>query len=294
MGMISTAEAAKRWGVSERSVRNYCAQGRVPGAVMVGKTWSIPDVATKPQRSNARNPESALLQRLREERELSMPGGIYHRVQIELTYNSNHIEGSRLTRDETRLIFETSTIRADSPRNVNDIIETVNHFRCIDYIIDHAQDPISQDMVKELHRMLKTSTRDAGAEWFAVGAYKRLPNEVGGRMTTAPEDVEREMDELIRTYEDLANASMRDVVAFHAQFERVHPFQDGNGRVGRLLMFKECLRWGIVPFIITDELKFYYYRGLSEWSEEEGFLMDTCLAAQDAFKRALDRFGIPW
>ena len=149
-------------------------------------------------------------------------------------------------------------------------------------------------MVKELHRMLKTSTRDAGAEWFAVGAYKRLPNEVGGRMTTAPEDVEREMDELIRTYEDLANASMRDVVAFHAQFERVHPFQDGNGRVGRLLMFKECLRWGIVPFIITDELKFYYYRGLSEWSEEEGFLMDTCLAAQDAFKRALDRFGIPW
>lgn len=294
MGFLSASEIAKLWGVSERSVRNYCAQGRVPGAYLVGKTWNIPADATKPTRSNAKMPTgNPLLERLREEKHSKIKGGIYHKVQVELTYNSNHIEGSRLSLDQTLLIFETATVTADGkPVSIDDIIETQNHFRAIDYLIDKATSPLSEGMLKELHRILKTSTTDASKNWFAVGDYKRLPNEVGGKETTAPEDVSKEISRLLKRYNPRSSHTLEDIIDFHVRFERIHPFQDGNGRVGRLIMFKECLANGIVPFIITDEMKAFYYRGLAEWGNEKGFLTDTCLTAQDKFKAMLDYFRI--
>ncbi len=296
MGFLSVAEIAKLWGVSERSVRNYCAQGRVPGAFLTGKTWNIPEGAAKPERSNAKpSATTPLLKRLREEKASGTKGGIYHKIQIELTYNSNHIEGSRLSLDQTRLIFETATVGLEGePIRVDDIIETQNHFRAIDYIIDHAQEPLSEGMIKELHRILKASTTDSTRDWFAVGDYKRLPNEVGGRQTTLPENVSKEVKGLLRDYDPRVMHSLDDILGFHVAFERFHPFQDGNGRIGRLIMFKECLAGSEVPFIITDDMKAFYYRGLAEWDREKGFLADTCLAAQDRFKAMLDYFRIAY
>lgn len=296
MGFLSAAEIAEIWGVSERSVRNYCSQGRVPGAFLTGKTWNIPADAAKPIRSNAkRSGATPLLTRLREEKASRVKGGIYHRIQIELTYNSNHIEGSRLSLDQTRLIFETATITAqDEPVRIDDIVETHNHFRAIDYVIDHAQDPLSEGMIRELHRILKAGTTDSAKDWFAVGEYKRLPNEVGGRKTTLPENVKEEVEGLLKGYDPRSKHSLEDIIGFHVEFEGIHPFQDGNGRVGRLVMFKECLSNDVVPFVITDEMKAFYYRGLSEWTHERGFLADTCLAAQDRFKAELDYFRIPY
>jgi Fic family protein len=238
---------------------------------------------------------SPLLARLKDERASRMSGGIYHKVQVELTYNSNHMEGSQLTHDQTRLIFETATVGAEGVAlRVDDVIEAANHFRCVDYIIDHALEPLSEPLFKELHRMLKSSTSDADKDWFAMGDYKRLPNEVGGRSTTPPEDVSREMQRVIATYETVPAHSLDDVIAFHVAFERIHPFQDGNGRVGRLIMFKECLRHTITPFVISDDTKLFYYRGLARWDGEKGWLRDTCLSAQDTFKEWLDYFRIPY
>ena len=236
---------------------------------------------------------------LRRERQGSIRGGIYHKVQVELTYNSNHIEGSRLTHDQTRYIYEANTISTDSDGiNVDDIIETTNHFRCLDFMIDYVDEPISEEMMKQLHLMLKTGTSDSRKDWFAVGAYKKLPNEVGGHETTAPEDVSVQMEQLVTEYHVGSNTSpcktFEDILDFHYRFERIHPFQDGNGRVGRLIMFKECLRNGIVPFIIEDDLKMFYYRGLENWTTERGYLRDTCLTAQDRFKAYLDYFRIPY
>ena len=301
MPYLSVAKVSALWGISERSVRNYCAQGRIPGAFLVGKTWSIPADAKKPERLNSRsahtapeNDTSPLLARLQEERASRMSGGIYHRIQVELTYNSNHMEGSRLTRDQTRLIFETKTIAAEGGAvRVDDVIEAANHFRCVDYVIDRALDPLSEQLVKELHRMLKSSTSDADRDWFAVGDYKLLPNEVGGRGTTPPEDVACEMQKAIAAYETLPSYTLDDIIAFHVAFERIHPFQDGNGRVGRLIMFKECLRHAITPFVISDDMKLFYYRGLARWDSEKGWLRDTCLSAQDTFKGWLDYHRIP-
>jgi len=204
------------------------------------------------------------------------------------------MEGSRLTRDQTRLIFETQTVGAEGAVRVDDIIEAANHFRCVDYVIDHAEDPLTEGLVKELHRLLKASTSDSDKDWFAVGEYKRLPNEVGGRETTAPENVAREMRELLSSYERVPSRGLEDIVAFHVAFERIHPFQNGNGRVGQLVMFKECLRSGVVPLVIDDDKKLFYYRGLSRWDEERGWLMDTCLSAQDVFKEWLDYFRVEY
>ena len=296
MEFLSAAEIAEIWGVSERSVRNYCAQGRVPGSFLTGKTWNIPADAEKPARSNAKGQaDSPLLSRLREEKASGTKGGIYHKIQVELAYNSNRIEGSRLSLDQTRLIFETATIGAgDGPVRVDDILETQNHFRAVDYVIDHAQQPLSEGMIKELHRILKAGTTDSAKDWFAVGGYKRLPNEVAGRKTTQPEDVDREVSALLKKYDPRKKHSFSDILGFHVAFERIHPFQDGNGRVGRLVMFKECLASRVVPFVIADDMKVFYYRGLSEWDYERGFLTDACLAAQDRFKAMLDYFRIPY
>ena len=296
MNYISVSDTAKKWNISERSVRNYCAEGRVSGAVLVGKIWMIPESAEKPIRKTRSDatPET-LLDILQREKNTSLSGGIYHKVQIELTYNSNHIEGSRLTHDQTRYIFETNTIGVTNDNvNVDDIVETSNHFRCIDQVIRQMAEPVTQGLIKQLHALLKNGTSDSRLDWFAVGDYKKLPNEVGGKDTTLPEDVAVEMKSLLSSYNAEKEKTLEEILDFHYRFERIHTFQDGNGRVGRLILFKECLRNNIVPFIIDDELKMFYYRGLSEWTLERGYLTDTCLAAQDKFKRYLDYFKIPY
>lgn len=293
MEYISVMQFAEKFGISERTARNYCASGKIEGAFLTGKTWNIPADAVLPQRKNVRKKVSPLLTMLREQKASRLKGGIYHRTQIDLTYNSNHIEGSRLTHDQTRYIFETNTIGiSDGIVNVDDIVETVNHFRCLDYIIDHAEEPLSESLIKQLHLLLKTGTSDSQKEWFAVGDYKRLPNEVGGIETCPPQEVHREMKNLISNYNQCKKKVLEHILDFHVRFEQIHPFQDGNGRVGRLIMFKECLANGIVPFIITDELKLFYYRGLHEWGHINGFLTDTCLTAQDQYKSLLDYFKI--
>lgn len=295
MEYISVVEFANKYGISERTARNYCAVGKIEGAVLIGKTWSIPKDALLPQRSSHKRKQSPLLIALREQKEARLSGGIYHRTQIDLTYNSNHIEGSRLTHDQTRYIFETNTIGfANENLRVDDIIETANHFRCVDMIIERAEQRLSEALIKELHAVLKAGTSDSRKEWFAVGEYKRLPNEVGGNETTPPERVKQEMYILIREYNALKTKCLDDIIDLHQRFEAIHPFQDGNGRVGRLIMFKECLANGIVPFIITDQLKLYYYRGLQQWPQIREYLRDTCLTAQDNYKTLLDYFRIEY
>lgn len=296
MNYLSVAETAKKWNISERSVRNYCAQERIPGAVLIGKTWHIPENAEKPARSNGKKtPVKTLLSILQEEKRTKYAGGIYHKTQIDLTYNSNHIEGSRLTHDQTRYIFETNTIGIENEvLNVDDVIETSNHFRCIDLIINHAASTLSEHFIKKLHHILKTSTSDSRKDWFAVGEYKRLPNEVGGMQTSLPEEVADRMKALLSDYNAVPKKTLDDILDFHVRFERIHPFQDGNGRVGRLIMFKECLKYNIVPFIIEENLKLFYYRGLKEWYNEKGYLTDTCLTAQDKYRAYLDYFRIPY
>lgn len=296
MKYYSVADMAKKWNISERSVRNYCAQGRVTGAVLNGKTWSIPENARKPERINKSKKQLiTLLDILKQEKDSRYSGGIYHKTQIELTYNSNHMEGSRLTHDQTRYIFETNTIGvSEEGINVDDVIETTNHFRCVDIIIDNAKATLTEKFIKELHFILKCGTSDCRKDWFKVGDYKNLPNEVGGMATTAPEEVSNELKKILKEYKTKKNKSLEDILDFHVKFERIHPFQDGNGRVGRLIMFKECLKYNIVPFIIEDNLKMFYYRGLKEWNEEQGFLKDTCLTAQDRYKQNLDYFKIKY
>ena len=259
---------------------------------MTGKTWNIPETAQKPLRKKrSKKIINNLLAILRKESKLS--GGIYHRLQIDMTYNSNHIEGSLLTHEQTRYIFETNTIGiSENIVNIDDIIETKNHFRCIDMIIDNAETKLTESFIKNLHRDLKIGTSDSKKAWFAVGEYKKLPNEVGGRRTVEPARVSEHIKQLLDVYNVTTKKSLEDIIAFHVAFETIHPFQDGNGRVGRLIMLKECLKHDIVPFIISDDLKMFYYRGLHEWNKEKGYLMDTCLTAQDRFKKLLDYFQI--
>lgn len=295
MKYLSVAEISAKWNISERTVRNYCASGRIPGAFLDGKTWRIPEDAQRPARKKRNTAPRTLLEVLREEKESKTKGGIYHKVQIDLTYNSNHIEGSRLSHDQTRYIYETNTIgMKDEIINIDDIVETVNHFKCIDMIIDNANYKLSERFIKQLHFVLKSGTSDSRKDWFAVGEYKRYPNEVDGIETVLPEQVEERVQQLLNQYNQNKTKTFEEVLEFHYEFETIHPFQDGNGRVGRLILFKECLRNNLVPFIIDEELKLYYYRGLHEWKSERGYLRDTCLTAQDKFKRYLDYFRIAY
>lgn len=296
MKYLSVAEIAKKWNISERSVRNYCALGKVEGAFLTGKTWNVPEDAQKPDRANKKLAlPKTLLEVLSAEKKAKLSGGIYHTVQIELTYNSNHIEGSRLTHDQTRYIFETNTIGVDGGIvKVDDIVETANHFKCVDLIIENAKKPLTEAFIKELHRTLKSGTTDARQDWFAVGDYKKLPNTVGGMHTAQPKEVSEKMKSLLFEYNAKKEKSFDDILDFHHKFERVHPFQDGNGRIGRLLLFKDCLKYNIVPFIIDEKLKLFYYRGLKEWTNERGYLRDTCLTAQDKFKKYLDYFEVKY
>ena len=296
MDYLSVVEISKKWGISARSVRNYCQAGRVPGAFLTGKTWNIPADAQKPARlPKASTEEENLLSILRREKKSKLPGDIYHKIQVDLTYNSNHIEGSQLTHDQTRFIFETNTIgMTQESINVDDIVETSNHFRCIDMIIDAATYKLTETMIKQLHNALKQGTSDSRKDWFVVGDYKKLPNEVGGQETTPPSQVHNEIKRLLNEYNSIESVTLDDILNFHVRFESIHPFQDGNGRIGRLIMFKECLKHNIVPFIISDQLKLYYYRGLQEWRREKGYLRDTCMTAQDLFSEIMDYFQIPY
>ena len=291
---ISVEEAAQNWQISERSARNYCAQGRVDGALLEGKTWKIPSTAKKPERKPRHSTiEETLLTFLKREKDAALKGGIYHKIQIDLTYNSNHIEGSKLTHDQTRYIFETKTLGVtDKAVKVDDIVETVNHFRCIDLIIEGAHTKLTESFIKQLHFILKSGTTDSQKSWFKVGDYKQLENEVGGNETTKPAEVAAAIKALLKEYNSKSKITFDDILDFHVRFESIHPFQDGNGRIGRLIMFKECLKHNIVPFIITEELKMYYYRGIQNWNDERGYLRDTCLTGQDAMKATLDYFGI--
>lgn len=293
MTYINVKQAAIKLGISERSVRNYCQNGRIDGAYLVGKTWYIPENVQKPSRKISKT--VSLAEIIAKEKKHRLSGGIYHSLMIEFTYNSNHIEGSRLSHDQTRYIFETNTVGIENGSvNVDDVIETVNHFRCIDYVIDNYKKILTENFVKKLHYILKSGTQDSFKEWFNVGGYKKLPNQVGGNETVRPEKVGYEIKKLISEYNSKNNVSFDDILNFHAAFEKIHPFQDGNGRVGRLVMLKECLKHDIVPFIIDDELKYFYYRGLAKWSEEKGYLIDTCYAAQDKFKKLLDYYKIKY
>ena len=296
MNYLSVSQMAKKWNMSERGVRKYCAEDKIPGAFLTGKTWNIPENAEKPERKNKKRDEPQnLLERLRAEKKASVKGGIYHKIQIELTYNSNHIEGSKLTHDQTRYIFETNTIGAENDAlNVDDIIETANHFKCIDMVIDNATYRLTEKFIKELHLTLKSGTSDSRKNWFNVGEYKKLPNEVGGKETAKPEDTANKIKTILKDYNQKDEHTLEEIIDFHYRFETIHPFQDGNGRVGRLIMFKECLKNNIVPFIIDEDLKMFYYRGLSEWNNEKGYLTDTCLAAQDKFKKYLEYFKVPY
>lgn len=287
-GLTKTA-LAQELGISSRTVAKISRGEKVAGHVIV-KIAAFLDC--KPEELYRSVSDNALLQTLRDEKSIRMPGGLYHELQVRMTYNSNHIEGSKLSEDQTRLIFETNTVDVGEGIPVDDIIETVNHFRAIDYVIDHAEDALTEDVIKQLHRILKQSTRDSALAWFTVGDYKKRANTVGGRETAKPKDVSARMQALLSDYEALETVSIDDIIRFHCEFERIHPFQDGNGRAGRLIALKECLRYNIVPFIIEDSKKMYYYRGLSEWDTEKGYLTDTCLDGQDTFKKLMAMFDI--
>ena len=294
MRYITVEAAAKKWGLSARSVQIHCQKGNIVGVNLRGKSWMIPEGAERPRRKpRAKGRPNSILAALKAEKRGQVKGALYHRLQIDFTYNSNHMEGSRLTHEQTRWIFETMTVgklAADIP--VDDIIETSNHFRCIDRIIDIANDKLSEPIIKELHLMLKAGTSDSQREWFRVGEYKILPNEVGGMETCAPEWVASEMRALLKSYNCKKRHTLEDIIDFHQRFESIHPFQDGNGRVGRLIMLKECLANRITPFIITEELKQFYYRGLVQWDSVPEYLLHTCRSAQDDFRALLAYFRI--
>lgn len=294
MNYISVSEFAKKWNIPERTVRNYCATKKIKGAFLTGKTWNIPEDTTLVSKGKEKKfSNNTLLNHFKEQKEMRLKGGIYHRTQIDLTYNSNRIEGSKLTHDQTRYIFETNTIGASKESiNVDDIIETTNHFRCIDLIIDKAKSKLTESLIKELHFLLKLGTSDSRKDWFNVGEYKKLPNEVGGNETCPPVAVTTKMAALLSGYHSIEKKTFEDIIDFHYKFEIIHPFQDGNGRVGRLIMFKECLANNVVPFIIDEDLKLFYYRGLQEWPHIKEYLLDTCLTAQDNYKTILQYFEI--
>lgn len=286
---ITRTNLARETGISSRTIAKISKGEKLSGKTL-GKIADY--LSCDPDELYEIRSDNPVLQRLREEKEARLPGGLYHELQVRMTYNSNHMEGSTLSEEQTRLIFETNTIDAGDGIPVDDILETVHHFRAIDYVIDHAEDPLTEDFIKELHYILKHDTRDASLAWFAVGDYKKRANVVGGRETARPKEVPGRMKKLLAAWNAKNDVSIIDIITFHSDFEYIHPFQDGNGRVGRLIALKECLHWNVVPFIIEDAKKSFYYRGLSEWRNEKGYLTDTCLDGQDTFRKLLDLFDV--
>ena len=293
MKYMSVAEAARKWGLTPRSIQLHCQRGNIPGVTMLGKSWQIPaDAARPPRKPRAKGLPRSILEALKAEKRGRIPGGLYHRLQIDFTYNTNHIEGSRLTREQTRWIFETQTlgeIAGDVP--VDDVVETAKHFRCIDIVIETAGAALTERYVKNLHAQLKSGTTDSRKEWFEVGGYKRLDNVVGDMETCPAKDVPCAMAELLAWWKN-AEKTFENLLDLHVRFEQIHPFQDGNGRVGRLILLKECLKHGITPFIIADDMRRFYYLGLREWRQgSRSRLLDTCRAGQDVVIAGLKHFG---
>ena len=286
---LTKTDLTKELGISSRTIAKISHSEKIADRVLV-KIASFLNCKKEDLYRNIS--ANIVLQRLRDEKSIHMPGGLYHELQIRMTYNSNHIEGSKLSEEQTRLIFETNTVDVGEGIPVDDIIETVNHFRAIDYVIDHAEEPLTEAIIKELHHILKQSTKASSLSWFAVGDYKKRANVVGGRETTTPKDVPERMKSLLSHYNSLDSITINDIIRFHYEFERIHPFQDGNGCVGRLIALKECLHFDIVPFIIEDSKKMFYYRGLSNWETEKGYLTDTCLDGQDTFRKLIAMFDI--
>ena len=292
MKLMTIEKAAVKWGVTPRQVRMYCAGNRVPGAVLEHGEWRIPADAVKPERKRRRTFPTTVLGVLEAERSSRISGGLYHRLQIDITYNSNHIEGIRLTHEQTRWIFETKTIGdigADVP--VDDIVETANHFRAVDKVITTATSALTEAYIKRLHEILKSGTSDSRKDWFAVGGYKRLDNVVGEMETCPAKEVHVEMVKLLAWWKN-AEKTLENLLDLHVRFEQIHPFQDGNGRVGRLILLKECLKYGITPFVIAENFKQFYYLGLKDWRQgRRARLMDTCRTGQDVFILGLRQFG---
>ena len=287
---IGKTELSTEAGLSTRTVAKI-AKGEKLSARSLDRIAGYLNVV--PELLCRQEADNKILQLLRDEKEIQLSGGLYHELQVRMTYNSNHMEGSKLSEDQTRLIFETNTINMGDGIPVDDILETVHHFRAIDYCIDIAEEKLTEEIIKKLHFMIKHDTKDAALPWFAVGDYKKRANVVGGRETSKPSEVARDMRTLLERYNTRDNVTIEDIIEFHAEFEYIHPFQDGNGRVGRLIALKECLKNNIIPFIIEDSKKSFYYRGLSEWRREKGWLLDTCLDGQDTFVNLLDILEIP-
>ncbi len=287
---MKKSDLTKELGISSRTVAKLAKGEKLSGAVVRKLCAFFTCAPSDLFREISSNP---ILQSLRDEKEMKISGGLYHELQVRMTYNSNHIEGSRLSEDQTRMIFETNTLDVGDGIPVDDILETVHHFRAIDYVIDVAEVPLTEEIIKHLHFILKHDTKDATLSWFAVGDYKKRGNTVGGMETARPKDVPAKMKALLDDYNAKEKITINDVIAFHSDFEHIHPFQDGNGRVGRLVALKECLRFGIVPFFIEDSKKQFYYRGLSQWKVEKGYLTDTCLDGQDTFRKLLEKFDLP-
>ena len=286
---IGKTELSTRLGLSTRTIAKI-GKGEKLSARSLRKIGDY--LGVDPQILMKEVSDNKILQILREEKDMKLPGGLYHELQVRMTYNSNHIEGSKLSEEQTRMIFETNTIDVGDGIPVDDVLETVHHFRAIDYVIDIAEDELTENMIKHMHYILKHDTKDSTLAWFAVGDYKKRANVVGGRETSKPSEVHKHMMTLLESYNAKKNVTVEDIIALHAEFEYIHPFQDGNGRVGRLIALKECLRHNVIPFIIEDEKKSYYYRGLSEWRNEKGWLTDTCLDGQDTFIRLMDMLEI--
>ena len=286
---ITKTSLSKELGISSRTIAKI-ARGEKLGSITLRKIAGY--FGCNPDDLCREISENAILQHLRDEKSAKISGGLYHELQVRMTYNSNHIEGSKLTEDQTRLIFETNTIDGGDGIPVDDILETVHHFRAIDYVIDVAEEELTEEIIKHLHYILKHDTADSRLSWFAVGDYKKRSNMVEGRETVKPKDVPNAMKKMLEAYQAKPEVTINDVIALHAEFEIIHPFQDGNGRVGRLMVLKECLHHSIVPFIIEDAKKLFYYRGLSEWKNEKGWLIDTCLDGQDTFMRLLDLLDV--
>lgn len=293
MKYLKVKEIAKKRELNERTIRVYCENDKIEGVYKKGKTWFIPENATKPIKIKNLKSDRKLLNVLRIEKNNHYKGGIYHKIQILLTYNSNHIEGSKLSEEETRFIFETKTIgKLKENLNIDDLIETSNHFSCVNLVIDKANSKLNENFIKKLHFILKNGTSDSRISWFNVGDYKLIENEINGISTTPPKDVKNEIKLLLDNYNLIENKKIEDLIEFHYKFEKIHPFQDGNGRIGRLILFKECLKYNFIPIIIKDENKGFYYNGLNKFKENKGYLISTCLASQEDFIPVLDKFNI--
>ncbi len=293
MEYLKVKDVAMKWGVSERTVRNYCSSNKISGVKLQGKTWLIPINSKKPQRLNKKGNKNYLLDSLKNEKKSAKAAGLYDKLQVDFSYNSNHMEGNKISFEQCKYLYEQNKLPEQlASLNVDDLLEVVNHFACFDMVVENAKKPLSESFIKKLHKTFKNGSSDSRVEGCKAGDYKKFPNEVGGKPTTDPKEVKIYMKSLLDEYNMIKEKTLDDILDFHYKFEKIHPFSDGNGRVGRLIIFKECLRNNILPFIIYEDFKAFYYMGLDTWENKRGYLRDTCKSAQESFKNYLDYYGV--